>query len=222
MPDDGMMDRGPAGSIKCKHLQCFDLATYLKEHARGIYVANSLTGNRYVYWSCVICSQPASLHQLRVDEYFESIQKTYIEQIVEEVEVLSDGEHRPAVQAGAKDIEVFDVSGSPSLRGKNTQDNSEVDDMRSVENTGLDLRGIEHLPETNQLCKSVKRELLEDFKRALKRKRKYAPLLHPARDLAQNWDVDLDHLVRQFSQEAASHSIQSGDRFNFAEAALLV
>ena len=34
-----------------------------------------------------------------------------------------------------------------------------------------DLEGIERLPETNQLCRSVKRKLLDDFKRAQKRKK---------------------------------------------------
>ena len=41
---------------------------------------------------------------------------------------------------------------------------------------------------------------------------KYARLLQPARDLAENWGVDLDHLVQDFIQEAVSQASQAGDR----------
>ncbi|KAH7725073.1 Pias4 protein [Aphelenchoides avenae] len=114
-PSSGPRIEVPARSVNCKHLQCFDLATYLRERDRKELVGDSLTDKCSVYWNCPICSEPAELHQLRVDGYFKSILKAYADlRIVEEVEILSDGNHRPVVQPK---VEVVPLSESPFLRG---------------------------------------------------------------------------------------------------------
>ncbi|KAH7698529.1 hypothetical protein AAVH_34377 [Aphelenchoides avenae] len=62
----------------------------------------------------------------------------------------------------------------------------------------------------------------DDFLSSTELAEKYVRLLQPARDLAENWGVDLDHLVQDFIQEAISQHSQAGERFNFAEAAVIV
>ncbi|KAK6111823.1 hypothetical protein QQG55_45165 [Brugia pahangi] len=60
---------------------------------------------------------------------------------------------------------------------------------------------------------------------------RYAFLLQPVRDLQKNWDIDISHLLEEFVErirELSDHSEQEdeeiggGDKFNFAEAAILI
>uniref|UniRef100_A0AAF5PJM1 CNDH2_C domain-containing protein n=1 Tax=Wuchereria bancrofti TaxID=6293 RepID=A0AAF5PJM1_WUCBA len=60
---------------------------------------------------------------------------------------------------------------------------------------------------------------------------RYAFLLQPIRDLQKNWDIDISHLLEEFVERIRELSDQSGqedeeigggDKFNFAEAAILI
>ncbi|KAH7703000.1 hypothetical protein AAVH_29837, partial [Aphelenchoides avenae] len=55
----------------------------------------------------------------------------------------------------------------------NTEESSSKCDISvgSVENTDLDLEGIRRLPETNQICRTVKQKVLKKFKRDEKKKK---------------------------------------------------
>ncbi|KAH7725074.1 zinc finger and SCAN domain-containing protein 5A-like protein [Aphelenchoides avenae] len=59
----------------------------------------------------------------------------------------------------------------PGLGLGDVDHNNNEHDASAVETTVLDLEAIERLPETNQLCRSVKRKLLDDFRRAQKKKK---------------------------------------------------
>ena len=54
----------PARGHDCKHLQCFDLETYLKY--------NGEKGS----WKCPVCNKPAPLEGLEVDQFTWSILQT--------------------------------------------------------------------------------------------------------------------------------------------------
>merc|ERR1712151_1014002 len=49
---------------ECDHLQCFDLASFVHT-MRNINPKHS--------WCCPICDRPAPIHQLRLDEFAQSV-----------------------------------------------------------------------------------------------------------------------------------------------------
>ncbi|KAH7699252.1 SUMO ligase, partial [Aphelenchoides avenae] len=66
----------PARAINCAHLQCFDLAAYLKAHDRNLLavkrIVNGLGADpgvdkKYIYWFCPICKAQAEARDLHVD-----------------------------------------------------------------------------------------------------------------------------------------------------------
>ena len=74
----------PCRSVSCLHVQCFDLATYMKTNAQN------------PAWKCPICQKRASLAlELKVDEYFLDILKSPSTQNEESVLVERDGSWKP-------------------------------------------------------------------------------------------------------------------------------
>jgi hypothetical protein len=51
----------PARASSCKHIQCFDLKSYLQ------------INQRVATWNCPICNHPALYNDLMVDSYFKTI-----------------------------------------------------------------------------------------------------------------------------------------------------
>ncbi|CAG9530303.1 unnamed protein product [Cercopithifilaria johnstoni] len=51
---------------------------------------------------------------------------------------------------------------------------------------------------------------------------RYAFLLQPIRDLQKNWDIDISHLLEEFVERLDDEEIGEENKFNFAEAAILI
>jgi hypothetical protein len=66
----------PARGINCKHLQCFDLSTYLQLNKNS------------PKFNCPVCSKPTPYEELVIDSYFDKFLK---EITVDEAEVGPDG-----------------------------------------------------------------------------------------------------------------------------------
>ncbi|KAH7698865.1 hypothetical protein AAVH_34035, partial [Aphelenchoides avenae] len=178
-PDSGPRIDVPVRSVNCKHAQCFDLATYLKEHDRSLLGASK----KFVTWNCPICSESAEVHELRVDGYFEAVLCHYSElRNVDEVEILSDGSYRPVVQPK---VEVIPVSESPFVPPEGADNDDEKppasytqdpfseheSSSESVDNIDMNLAAIKGLSDAQPLCKDAKRKLLKKFKRDAQRKK---------------------------------------------------
>ncbi|KAH7695820.1 MIZ zinc finger family protein, partial [Aphelenchoides avenae] len=126
----------PVRTRNCSHLQCFDLATYLKAHDRDLLAVkrygksllsvDSSIDQKYISWSCPVCKKQAEVGDLCVDGYFDSLLQKYngLENI-EEAEILPDGSHRPAVQTK---MEVVPVSDSPFFRAYDGEDEQHIDE----------------------------------------------------------------------------------------------
>ncbi|KAH7699396.1 hypothetical protein AAVH_33498, partial [Aphelenchoides avenae] len=187
----------PVRSQSCEHLQCFDLATYLKMHDRRLlsvkrhgmklFGADASVENKYISWDCPICKKHAAVRDLHVDGYFNSLLLQYNDlRKVEEVVIKSDGSYQSVFKPK---VEVFPVSDSPVLHADDGEAQAQVDEKPTVahhlemenadeaevsadamEITDLSLEQIRRLPETHQLCKEVKRRLLSNFKHMVKKK----------------------------------------------------
>ncbi|KAG0672260.1 hypothetical protein C6P42_003288, partial [Pichia californica] len=72
----------PVRSIKCKHIQCFDLYSYLSLQRKG------------PTWTCPICYEKLKPSLLAVDDYFDSIIKT-INPDYDYIEIRNDGSWCP-------------------------------------------------------------------------------------------------------------------------------
>ncbi|KAH7711434.1 Ubiquitin carboxyl-terminal hydrolase family protein, partial [Aphelenchoides avenae] len=184
-PGHGSRIEIPVRTQNCTHLQCFDLARHLKSHDRDLLGADASVDNIYISWFCPICKAQAEVRDLHVDGYFDSLLQKYKDlEKVEEVEVISDGSHRPIVRPK---VEVFPVSDSPFVRADDGEGERQIDEKPlpamhlenadevcvsadAMEITDLSLEEIQRLPETHQLCKAVKRRLLEKFKRDANKK----------------------------------------------------
>ncbi|KAH7712227.1 hypothetical protein AAVH_20439 [Aphelenchoides avenae] len=179
----------PVRSENCTHLQCFDLASYLKVHDRNLLAVKrqgkNLVGvdatvdEKHVSWNCPICKEKAEVRDLHIDGYFDSLLQEYKDLLkVEEVKLMSDGSHRPIVKPK---VEVFPVSDSPVIQTDHEEAEEPVDikplnadeeevSADAMEITDLSLEQVRRLPETHQLCKAVKRRLLNKFKHMEKNK----------------------------------------------------
>ncbi|KAK6629696.1 hypothetical protein RUM43_003514 [Polyplax serrata] len=74
----------PARGHDCKHIQCFDLESYLQ--------LNCERGS----WRCPVCNKPAQLEGLEVDQYMWGILNTLNSSDVEEVTIDSSANWKPA------------------------------------------------------------------------------------------------------------------------------
>ncbi|KAH7669917.1 E3 SUMO-protein ligase PIAS2, partial [Aphelenchoides avenae] len=189
----------PVRAQNCTHLQCFDLATYLKMHDRNVLAVkrcgkkllgvDASVDKKHVSWDCPICKGKAEVRDLHIDGYFESLLQGYRDlQKVVEVKIMSDGSHHPIVEPK---VEVIPVSDSPVIRADpeetekqvdekpleahhpaNHSDNADEEEMSAddMEITDMSLEEIRRLPETHQLCKAVKRRLLDKLKTMKKKK----------------------------------------------------
>ncbi|GAA51185.1 E3 SUMO-protein ligase pli1 [Clonorchis sinensis] len=79
----------PVRSVRCEHLQCFDLTSYLT------------INRRRPRWTCPICSTPAPFRDLRLDELFLSILEDSRSASATFVHVDPNGDWRPAPEEGA-------------------------------------------------------------------------------------------------------------------------
>ncbi|KAH7714263.1 zinc finger protein [Aphelenchoides avenae] len=87
----------PGRGVRCKHLQCFDLATYLRMRDTSYLSSlSNVTLQTTPPWSCPICGLGLERRSadLRIDEYFAVLLETY-EQDTVKVKVLADGTHHP-------------------------------------------------------------------------------------------------------------------------------
>ncbi|KAH7696003.1 zinc finger protein, partial [Aphelenchoides avenae] len=82
---------------QCRHLECFDLRTYLQYHTQ------------LTYWECPVlnCRKNVSLERLRLDEYMTSILQE-IPAACLEVEILWDGSFNAIVANASADVEISD------------------------------------------------------------------------------------------------------------------
>ena len=79
-PLSHMLIRVPARAATCRHLECFDLRSYI-ELAQA---------TAHPQWTCPLCSAPARTHELRVDSWTARVIKS-LEAEQTEVEVQPDG-----------------------------------------------------------------------------------------------------------------------------------
>lgn len=97
----------PARGHECKHIQCFDLESYLQ--------LNCERGS----WRCPVCNKPAQLEGLEVDQYMWGILNTANNSDVDEVTIDAGANWKPAknpANAGIKDEDSND--NSVGKRGK--------------------------------------------------------------------------------------------------------
>ncbi|KAH7720224.1 MIZ zinc finger family protein [Aphelenchoides avenae] len=77
----------PARSVNCTHLQCFDLASYLRMQMTA----------EHPIWTCPICRMPADTGRLQIDEYVSKVLESERTQNAEVVTLLQDGTFEPVV-----------------------------------------------------------------------------------------------------------------------------
>lgn len=94
----------PARGHDCKHIQCFDLESYLQ--------LNCERGS----WRCPVCNKPAQLEGLEVDQYMWGILNTLNSSEVDEVTIDSAANWKPAKNI-AQGIKMED-DGTDSCGGK--------------------------------------------------------------------------------------------------------
>lgn len=96
----------PARGHECKHIQCFDLESYLQ--------LNCERGS----WRCPVCNKPAQLEGLEVDQYMWGILNTLNTSDVDEVTIDSGANWKAAKSQNTTGIKQEDDSDNSSKRGK--------------------------------------------------------------------------------------------------------
>ncbi|UYV62859.1 ZMIZ1 [Cordylochernes scorpioides] len=101
----------PARGQECKHIQCFDLESYLQLNCeRGA-------------WRCPVCNKPALLEGLEVDQYIWGILTTLSSSDLEEVTIDATASWKP-VKAIKEEIDGESCSGGGGKRFKAMSPNS--------------------------------------------------------------------------------------------------
>ncbi|KAH7719705.1 zinc finger protein [Aphelenchoides avenae] len=87
----------PARGVNCRHLECFDLRSYLLYHTM------------LAFWECpyTFCKAKVFCDQLRVDEYFTAVVDATDER-VHEVELLPDGSYKVEQIADFSHVKISD------------------------------------------------------------------------------------------------------------------
>ena len=97
----------PSRGHECKHLQCFDLESYLKANGEG------------GFWKCPVCNKPSLLEGLEIDQFTWSIVQT--QRFAEADEVSIDHAANVRVIAG---VVVKSETGSSSSSSSSSSDSS--------------------------------------------------------------------------------------------------
>lgn len=93
----------PCKSIKCKHIPCFDAATYLQMNEKK------------ATWNCPVCFKPAYYEELQIDGYFEEVLANTSSNITE-VTLNLDGSWSPVLKteqpssAKCNQLEIITIS----------------------------------------------------------------------------------------------------------------
>ena len=90
----------PSRGHECKHLQCFDLESYLKANGEG------------GFWKCPVCNKPSLLEGLEIDQFTWSIVQT--QRFAEADEVSIDHAANVRVISGGVMVKSETTAGSSS------------------------------------------------------------------------------------------------------------
>ncbi|KAH7720223.1 zinc finger MIZ domain-containing protein 1-like [Aphelenchoides avenae] len=77
----------PARSVNCTHVQCFDMASYLRMQITA----------EHPIWTCPICKVPAAIGRLKIDEFTSKVLASEQTQNAEDVTLHQDGTFEPVV-----------------------------------------------------------------------------------------------------------------------------
>lgn len=124
-PFTSIMFKVPAKGVDCKHLECFDLDTWLVTRPRKPGKDNPLEPSMVDRWKCPICGGDARPVSLRIDDFLVGVRRDLLAMgkgQIKKIQVGADGSWTPLAEPDDSEDETEGghVNAVPGARGPST------------------------------------------------------------------------------------------------------